>query len=45
MKRRILELIEEMTEEQKEELIIYAQTLLETQHRTEVEPDLCPKAD
>lgn len=45
MKQRILELLEELTDEHKEELIIYAQNLLETQRRTEVVPDLCPKAD
>lgn len=45
MEQRLLELVEKMTDEQREELIIYAQSLLETQHRTEVGLDLCPKAD
>ena len=44
MEQQILALMQKMTDEQKEQLINYAQSLLETQQRTEVEPDSRPKA-
>lgn len=44
MEQRILALMQKMTDEQKEQLINYAQKLLEIQQRTEPEPDSRPIA-
>ena len=44
MEQRILALMQKMTNEQKEALINYAQKLLETQRKTEPEPDSRPIA-
>lgn len=44
MEQRILALMQKMTDEQKEQLVNYAQKLLEIQQRTEPEPDSRPIA-
>ena len=45
MDQRILELLSMMTDEQKEDFITYAENLIKTRHRTEVESSHCPKDD